>query len=207
MQKKAQTFRKPYRAIKFLNASHKNKRVVTFLGFSNAGYENEEEVETSIISILKNYSPTEIIVNAGATEVGIGKVYDIAKKLGFTTTGIVSTQAKKHNAGISKNVDQVLYIQDKSWGGFLEDWKNSVGKEKVLSPTSEVMVATSDIIYAIGGGTISRDEIIEARESGKEVHFIAADKNHQIAIDKSRRKNEPIPRDFRGELAEYWTEL
>ena len=76
------------------------------------------------------------------------------------TSGIVSTQARDSNATLSPCVDHVFYVQDPSWGGFVE------GSER-LSPTSEAMVAVSDHLVAIGGGEVSRDELIAARRAGK----------------------------------------
>ena len=50
------------------------------------------------------------------------------------------------------------------------------------------MVECSDEFVAIGGGDVARDEFIAARQAGKKVQFVAADMNHQKAIDAARRK-------------------
>ena len=46
--------------------------------------------------ILDEFDPSKTIVNIGATPEGIGAVYELAKRRGFVTTGIISTQAKKN---------------------------------------------------------------------------------------------------------------
>lgn len=166
------------------------KKVLTFMGFSGAGYEDEEEVHSLARKILESHSPDQTIVNIGATKEGIGKVYELAKLMGFMTTGIVSTQAKKYDAVLSTHVDVVFYIQDETWGGFVE------GGE--LSPTSQAMVQSSDTIVAFGGGEVTRDELIAAKRMGKSVQFVAADMNHATAIEKAKKKNLPAPTDFRG---------
>ena len=84
-------------------------------------------------------------MNIGATTRRIGVVYELAKQKGFTTSGIVSTQAREAKATISPCVDIVFFVKDASWGGFVEGTEN-------LSPTSAAMVEVSDRLVAIGGG-------------------------------------------------------
>ncbi|HEY5817079.1 MAG TPA: hypothetical protein VIU14_01590, partial [Mesorhizobium sp.] len=55
-----------------------------------------------------------------------------------------------------------------------------------------------DTMIAIGGGDVARDEMLEARRLGKKTEFIPADMNHTAARDKSARKGQPEPTDFRG---------
>jgi hypothetical protein len=117
--------------------------------------------------------------------------YELAKRKGFTTSGIVSTEARKAKATISPCVDIVFFVNDASWGGFIE------GTE-TLSPTSAAIVEVSDRIVTIGGGEIARDELIAAGRAGKDVRFIAADMNHAIARQRARERGEPAPTDFRG---------
>ena len=115
----------------------------------------------------------------------------MAKKKGFTTSGIVSTQARESKVSLSTCVDVVFFVKDASWGGFLE------GTER-LSPTSAVMVDVSDRIVAVGGGDVARDELIAAKRAGKNVTFIAADMNHAIARERALKAGQPAPTDFRG---------
>lgn len=172
----------------------KNMKVLTFLGYSGAEYEHRAVMLEQAARILDTFDPTRTIVNIGATPVGIGAVYETAKRKGFLTTGIVSTQAKHNTVALSPCVDIVFYVDDATWGGFMPGTEH-------LSPTSTAMVDSSDVLVAIGGGEVARDELIAAKRSGKAVQFYPADMNHQIARDKALRRGDPPPRDFRGAAA------
>lgn len=167
------------------------KTVITFLGYSGAGYEDPDAMLEAAKAELSRHDPATSLVNIGVTPDGIGQVYPLAKSMGFTTTGIVSTQAQKYEASVSDSVDFGFYVEDATWGGFLD------GSEE-LSPTSRAMVENSDIVVAIGGGEVARDEITAARRLGKQVSYVPAEMNHAIAINKARKKSLPEPTDFRG---------
>ena len=141
--------------------------------------------------VLSAFDAGSTIVNLGATPDGIGAVYELAKRKGFVTTGIVSVQAMKSNVALSPHVDYVFYVEDATWGGYLD------GTDR-LSPTSKAMVENSRIVVGIGGGEVARDELIEARRLGREVRYLPADMNHEKARDNARRKGIPLPTDFRG---------
>ena len=172
----------------------KRMRVLTFLGYSGAEYEDKAMMLEQAARILDQFDPRTTIVNIGATVEGIGAVYETAKRKGFLTTGIVSTQAKESEVALSPCVDIVFYVKDATWGGFIPGTQN-------LSPTSKAIVENSDVVVAIGGGEVARDELIAARRSGKHVQFIPADMNHQIARDKALKKKRRAPTDFRGAAA------
>lgn len=172
----------------------KKMTVITFVGYSGAEYENKTMMLEQATRILDQFDPDRTIVNIGATPEGIGAVYETAKGKEFPTAGIVSTQAKDSKTKLSPCVDIVFYVKDAAWGGFLP------GTE-TLSPTSEAMVENSDMIVAIGGGGVARDELIAAKRLGKRVQFIPADMNHQIAREKALNKGQPVPTDFRGAAA------
>jgi hypothetical protein len=82
-------------------------------------------------------------------------------------------------------------VKDATWGGFFP------GTER-LTPTSRAMVENSDVIVAIGGGEVARDELIAATRWGKEVRFIPADMNHQMARERALKRGLAPPTDFRG---------
>ena len=166
-------------------------RVLTFLGYSAAEYEDKATMLKESARILDELDPGTTIVNIGATPEGIGAVYETAKRRGFLTTGIVSTQAMENNVEVSPCVDVVFYVKDATWGGFMP------GTEQ-LSPTSAAMVENSDLIVAIGGGEVARDELIAAKRLGKKTRFIPADMNHEIARERARKRGQPAPTDFRG---------
>jgi hypothetical protein len=175
----------------------RGKVVLTFVGYSGAGYEDEEAMLRKAREVLSVHSPKKTIVNIGATPPGIGAVYELARKLGFETTGIVSSQARKYEAGVSPHVDKVFYIADETWGGFKAN-------SQELNPTSAVLVLCSDVVVGIGGGEVARDELIASKRAGKAVKFIPADMNHKTAIDKAIRKGLPVPTDFQGAAFEVF---
>ncbi len=156
------------------------KDVVTFLGYSGSEYYDKAAMLEKAGQILDEFDSSTTIVNIGATPEGIGAVYELAKRRGFITTGIVSTQAKKYNTELSPCVDYVFYVEDATWGGFIEG-------DGRLSPTSTAMVENSDVLIAIGGGEVARDELMAAIRSGKEVRFIPAEPmNPQKAREKAQ---------------------
>jgi hypothetical protein len=171
--------------------------ILTFLGYSAAGYEDLQAVLDEAGRILDAVDPASTIVNIGATPDGIGAVYELAKRRGFRTTGIVSTQARSDGVALSPCVDEVFYVVDATWGGFLP----GTGQ---LSPTSQAMVESSDRIVAFGGGAVTRDELVAARRLVKDVRFIPADMNHAVAIERARAHGEPPPASFAGAASEVF---
>ncbi|MEJ2541600.1 MAG: hypothetical protein P8188_16820, partial [Gemmatimonadota bacterium] len=171
----------------------RDELVVTFTGYSGSGYEDQDAFLRRARSLLAEFDPESTIVNAGATEEGIGAVYELAREMGFETTGIVSSQALEADAAFSPFVDTIYVVADDRWGGRVEE----TGR---LSPTSEAMVVVSDVVLAIGGGAVARDELVAARDRGKEVRFFPADLNHRRALERAADRGEPAPTDFRGEV-------
>ena len=172
-----------------------NKDVVTFVGYSGAEYEDKAAMLGKAGRILDEFKPSKAIVNIGATPEGIGAVYELAKRRGFMTTGIVSAKAKEYNAVLSPCVDYVFYVEDDTWGGFVE------GDDR-LSPTSTAMVENSTVLIGIGGGEVARDELIAAKRKGTEVRFFPADMNHQKARLRAQKKGLPVPTSFAGAAGE-----
>jgi hypothetical protein len=172
------------------------KIVLTFFGFS-AGYEDKTDILQEVGEVLSGYSPETTLVNIGATKGGIGAAYPLAKTLGFATTGIVSTQALDNPDKISGAVDYVCFVADERWGGKLPDSER-------LSPTSEAMVMCSDILVGIGGGEISRDEMLAAQKRGKPVYFYPAQVDHESAIRSAEEAGLPKPESFWGEAHEVF---
>lgn len=169
----------------------RERKVVTFLGYSGAEYEDPAAMLQQAGAVLKKFDPLSTVVNIGATAVGIGAVYELAKRRGFETAGIVSSQARDQQVALARCVDTVFYVPDPSWGGYLPG-------TATLSPTSEAMVAASDVLVSIGGGDVARDELLAARRLKKRTTFIPADMNHRLAREKAASKGQPEPTDFRG---------
>ena len=173
----------------------RGKTVLTFFGYSGMGYEDEEGMLQIVQDILSQYLPPKTLINIGATEVGVGKAYALAKSLGFETSGIVSTEALKYPDGISAAVDHICFIKDSQYGGKLPN-------SDELSPTSRAMVDCSDILVAIGGGDISRDELLEGKKLGKPVQYFSADMSHERVIRRAQSMGKTLPRSFTGSCDE-----
>lgn len=173
----------------------RGKTVLTFFGYSGMGYEDEEGMLQVVQDILSQYLPQRTLINIGATEVGVGKAYALAKSLGFETSGIVSTEALEYPDDISTMVDHICFIKDSQYGGKLPN-------SDELSPTSRAMVDSSDILVAIGGGDISRDELLEGKKLGKPVQYFSADMNHERMIRRAQKMGETSPKSFTGSCDE-----
>ena len=174
------------------------KTVLTFIGYS-MDYEDQPGMFQTVREVLSRYSPETTLVNIGATEGGLGEVYSLAKSLGFITTGIVSTQALSHPEYISEAVEHVCFIRDESWGGKLASGE--------LTPTSQAMVMSSDVLVGIGGGPISRDELLAGKALGKPVIFYPAEIGHEAAIRRAEWRGLPVPTSFWGEAHEVFAPL
>jgi len=166
------------------------KRVLTFFGYS-VEYENQATMLALARKGLARIPPGAVLINIGATASGIGAVYPLAKAMGFTTTGIVSSVAAEHMENISDSVDYVCFIADTQWGGKVK------GTER-LSPTSQAMVACSDVLVAIGGGEVTRDELMAGKALGKPVYFYPAEVSHRHLVQRAQKRNEPTPESFWG---------
>jgi hypothetical protein len=171
----------------------RGRTVVTFAGYSGAGYEDTKGMLARAGAVLDSLDPRKTIINIGATIDGIGAVYQLAKEKGFETAGIVSSQARESKATLAPCAGTVFFVEDASWGGM-------IAGTKTLSPTSTAIVRVSDRIVAIGGGDIARDEFVAAKDLGKKTEFVPADMNHAIAIARASRNRQPPPADFRGAL-------
>lgn len=188
----------PHEAVARLRAD--GRAVLTFVGYSGAGYEDAPAMLAAARAELARHDPARTVVNIGATDVGIGAVYAIARELGFTTSGIVSSLARQEGVALSPWVQRVYFIDDASWGGV----DRATGR---LSPTSAAMVEASDTLVAIGGGDVARDELLAAHAAGKPVHFVPADLDHQRATQRAARSGGPAPVDFRGSAHAAWAAL
>jgi hypothetical protein len=166
------------------------RRILSFVGFSASGYDDEDQLRETLRKELARFSPTDTLVCAGATPDGIGMVYPVALKKGFRTAGIVSSHGRAQGAVFSTGCDVVFVVDDRAWGGWLDDGR--------LSPTSQAMCEACDVMIGIGGGAIAGAELSEARRMGKAVRFRRADMNHGLAIERAARADEAPPDDFAG---------
>lgn len=169
----------------------RRSRVLTFQGYSGAEYEDPAAMLALARRVLAARDPTTTLVNIGGTAAGVGAVYAVARAAGFSTMGIVSTLARDEQVPLSACVQQVFFVPDATWGGWLADAQR-------LSPTSAAIVDLSDELVGFGGGEIARDEMLAARRAGKPVSFHPADMNHALALAKAAKQGLPAPTDFRG---------
>jgi hypothetical protein len=168
------------------------KLVLTFLGYS-VDYQYKQAMLNIVREVLSEYSPQTTLVNIGATKGGIGAAYSLAKSMGFETAGIVSSEAIQYSNTISNAVDHVCFIEDKQWGGTLPN-------SSELSPTSKAMVASSDVLVAIGGNDVARDELIAGQAQGKLIQYFPAEMNHDTAIQRAKEQGLPVPESFMGSV-------
>jgi len=173
------------------------KKVISFFGYSD-NYENEKAMLNIVKDVLSEYSPETSLVNAGATNSGIGAVYPIAKAMGFITTGVVSSLVIEYLDDISNAVDYVCIVRDNAWGGKLPN-------SNVLSPTSQAMIACSDVLIGIGGGEISRDEMVAGKGQGKPAYFYPAEISHERLTRRALEMGLPKPKSFWGAAHEVFT--
>jgi len=185
----------PEEAVSFIKG--RGKMVLTFFGYSGMGYEDEEGMLQIAQDVMSHYLPEKTLINIGGTKVGLGSIYSLAKSLRFETTGITSNQALLYPEEISDVVDHICFVKDSQYGGKLPN-------SDEVSPTSKAMVACSDILVAIGGGDISRDELLEGKKQGKPVEFFPADVNHDLAIQRAKRLGQPPPESFKGAVHEVF---
>jgi len=172
------------------------KTVLTLYGYS-VHYNDKEAMLQKVREVLSLYRPDKTIVNIGATTGGMGEAYPLIKSMGFVTTGIVSTAALANPQYISDVVDHICFIEDKQWGGKLPD-------SNELSPTSKAMVACSDILVAIGGNDIVRDELMAGRAQGKPIQYFPAEMDHDDAMRRAKYLGITIPRSFLGSAYEVF---
>lgn len=161
----------------------KRKKVFTLIGFSAKGYEKAQDVETLLRRELGKKDNKNTIINVGATEVGIGMAYKIAKDAGFETMGIVSSLAIKDkdltkDNPFAKHVDTIYVIKDETWGG-IDPATNK------LSATSQAMIGVSSEVLGIGGDVVGRDEMLAAAQKDLVVIFYPTDMLHDVAKKKN----------------------
>jgi hypothetical protein len=179
----------PDQAVAFFK--DQGKTVLTFFGYSGNQYEDTSGLINVADRVLFQHSPEHTLVNIGATDAGVGAIYRMAKSKGFITTGIVSQLALEYPDDISEAVDFICFIKDTQWGGKISD-------SDELSPTSQAMVLCSDILIGIGGGEVSRDEMIAGKAMGKSVRFYPAEANHDVTIRRATKLGQPKPESFWG---------
>jgi hypothetical protein len=158
-----------------------NKKVYTLFGYSALGYEDEAKLKETVRRDLEPLSRDEYVINIGATEEGIGKMYEVAKEMGFKTIGVVSTQALSYSGRFSESVDSIYIVNDDYWGGYVP------GTDK-LAETTKAYLGVSDFISAYGGGINTVVTLKFAKELGIPTKFEEFDMNHALADKAFKEK-------------------
>ena len=171
------------------------KKVYTIFGFSKLGYQNWPEVAKQIESELSKQNPNDTLICIGATEDGIGKAYEIAKKGGFETIGIVSTNALSYSGKFSDFVDRIYIVNDTLWGGYVP------GTNK-LAETTTAFLGTANEIHAFGGGKNTAVTLSIAKQTGVPAYYTPAEMNHMKALQEAKEKDLEEPKDFWGAAKE-----
>jgi hypothetical protein len=60
------------------------------------------------------------------------------------------------------------------------------------------MVMCSDVLIGIGGGEISRDEMLAGKAQGKPVYFYPAEISHEKMTQRALKQGLPKPESFWG---------
>lgn len=175
------------------------KRIITFMGFSAMGYQHPEVVDEVLISKLRSLDPKRHIINCGATKGGISRVYELAKKMGFETMGVVSTKALAYAGQFSPFVDHFIIVNDDRWGGRDRDGK--------LSPVTQVFVDLSQEIFAVGGNGNTAVAIQAFEALGKHLTFIPAEMDHENARREALYRRTDPPSTYEGSAFHAWKSI
>jgi len=176
------------------------RNVISIFGFSYLGYENPDAVMDQVKQRLADFKPETDIINMGATEEGIGAAYKVAKELGFTTIGIVSTLALTYSGRFSPYVDNIYIVNDQRWGGYV------AGSDQLVD-TTQAYLAVSDEIHAFGGGENTAVTLTEAQKRDIPISYTPAEMNHETAdADPSASKADKTVR-YQGAALDAWQQL
>lgn len=143
----------------------KGKFPIVFGGYSGLGYEKPEAVRDEVSKLLEKLKErygSRLIVVSGATSVGIGLVYEVARELELCTLGIVSGQVNPED--VSHFCDYVLLVSDPhgTW-----EVKTENGDSYMVETAKN-----GEMIY-FGGGKVADAEIVEARGKGISVTVLS----------------------------------
>ena len=157
--------------------SDTQRSVVTFGGFGELGYEDEDDVLHTCACELDRFDPVDTIINTATLlttgfRMGIAMIYALAKERGFTTSGVHPSIAledpSRHT--VAPGVDHVFFVRDDTWGGCDVDGRPS--------NTLRVLLEVSSEFIALGGGHHTAQELRAFLMAGKRVRF------HKVSMHK-----------------------
>jgi hypothetical protein len=182
------------------------KHVIYFAGYGELGYEDRDLVRRTTLDVLRKWSPAEVVVHSGTLlrtggHDGIAEVYAVAKELGVTSTGIHPSVAMDFadTHRVSPHCEHVFFVDDQTWGGFLEANANP-------SPTLRLHLEVSDELVLVGGGKHAAAELMAFESIGADVRYVPADMNHATTLEWSHRSGADI-RDLRGAAYDVWEKI
>jgi hypothetical protein len=157
-------------------------------GYSGLGYEDYKLVRQKLREILVPLTAKHgdrLLVVSGATEQGIGVVYEVAKELGLPTCGIVSERAQPED--ISRFCDRLFLVSDPE------------GTWEVKSREGDsyfVEAARHGELFYLGGGEVAVNEILEAKSKGMLVTVFSDFQPNPKEVKKRLKENpnfQPTP--------------
>jgi hypothetical protein len=182
------------------------ERVVTFLGFGELGYQDESAFVAVVERELTRFGPRDVVVNTATLITtgfarGVADVYEIARQRGFRTIGVypsVSLESPDSHR-ISAFVQDVYFVQDGTWGGYLES-------SEIPSPTLSALTSVTTEAIAIGGGKHTAQELREFVARGTPARYYALDMNRAISREWYRLQGEESS-DYRGQAYHFWSRI
>lgn len=180
-----------------------SRHVIYFAGYGELGYEQEGSVRSVALQVLSQWSTDKVLVHSGTLmrlggHDGIAEVYRVARELGIETSGIhpsISMDfADTHH--VSPDCDHVFFVEDTTWGGFLDG-------SGELSPTLDLHLKVSDELVMIGGGKHAADELRAFLDFQKPVRYFPADMNHATTRQWAEQEGLAIT-DLRGRAHSVW---
>jgi hypothetical protein len=186
---------------RFFSAS--GKHVIEFAGFGELGYDEPGIVEHVARQVLAPWPPDGVIVacstllRAGGQD-GIAGVYPVARQLGIETAGLHPSIALgcATTHPVSPFCQRAFFVEDASWGGFVEGTRE-------LSASLRVLLDVSDELVLIGGGKHAADELQAFLAHGKPVRYFPAAMNRAVTDEWCRRAGVSIV-DYRGAAHAVW---
>jgi hypothetical protein len=180
--------------------------VVCFSGYGELGYQQDGVVKEVAAGVLADWAPRDLIVLTGTLlrtggQDGIAAVYEFARERGIRTAGIHPSAAQRfwETHRVSPWCDDVFFVEDGSWGGYLEGGSQP-------SPTLRVHLSVADELVVIGGGKHAADELKAFVEHGRRVRYFAAQMHHLTTQEWARGAGAEI-RDLRGAAHGAWESL
>lgn len=179
------------------------KHVIEFAGFGEFGYDDPGTVERVVRRVLAPWPADRVMVacstllRAGGQD-GIAGVYPVAGQLGFETVGIHPSVALASAAThpVSPHCQRAFFVEDASWGGFVEGTRDP-------SPSLRLILEVSDELVVVGGGKHAADELEAFVAHGKSVTYVPALMNRRVTDEWCRRTGSRIV-DYRGAAFAVW---